>query len=148
MTERFAGVRVLFDADAYARSLEVAPRNEWVVLSKDWIIWTGQEVAEAAAQQSDPFIRSLGVILGAMAHRYTEMTEGDVDNAIEFGSTIREQTDVTSCSPLEYALAILTNSPLGESITDQYRRLASEHNDPTCQRLLDHLLAIHVDSYQ
>jgi hypothetical protein len=148
MTERFSGVAVLFNADAYTRSLEIAPRDEWVVLSKDMVVWTGKEIAEASRLQPDIFKRDLGVILGAMAQRYTEMTEDDVNDVIEFSTTIREQTGVISCSPLEYALAILTNSPLGECIVDQYKRIAGEHNDPTCQRLLSHLLAIHVDSYQ
>jgi hypothetical protein len=55
MTERFSSVGVLFNADAYTYSLEVAPRDEWVVLSKDMILWTGQEIAEATTQQSDLF---------------------------------------------------------------------------------------------
>jgi hypothetical protein len=148
MTERFSSVGVLFNADAYTYSLEVAPRDEWVVLSKDMILWTGQEIAEATTQQSDLFKRRLGVILGAIAQRYTDMVGDDVDNIIEFGPIIREQTGITSCSPLEYALAILTDSYLGECIVDQYRRRAGEHNDLTCQRLLNHLLTTHVNSYQ
>jgi hypothetical protein len=147
MTERFCGVSALFDADNVNRP-GVAPREDWMVISGDMILYTGQEIAEAAVDQPNPFVRRLGIILGAMAYRYTEMASHEVDNIIEFGPDIREQTDVISCSPIEYALAILTYSPLGEAIVNQYRRTAGEHNDPTCQRLLDHLLTVHVLSYQ
>lgn len=85
----------------------------------------------------DTFSQNLGQILSVMADRHPTP---DDETAMRFvGQTADGGVGVSSCSPRQYAEAVLYGTLWGANIVNFYREISANLGDPTGQRVIDDL---------